>query len=331
MTHARVRDGGVSVTNLLVLVLGVATAALGGEFFVRGAVGIASWARVPARLVGTSVAAFATSTPELSVGIQSAAVGRPELALGDALGSNVVNVALVLGAVLLLGPMKASRRELRRELAFASAAPILTLLALADGHLVRAEAAVLLLVFAVWLLAVGREATQQRTAADAAADAAVDDVVGDVGGDSGWRAMSFAVFGLFALIVAGRLIVIAAKGIGEDLGLNPFVVGATLVALGTSSPELATAVISRRRGHADVGVGTVLGSNVFNNLWIVGIVALLHPVRTDASEVVLAVGACLVGLLLVFPNATGVIPRWRGGVLVALAATYTAATVVLGA
>lgn len=307
------------MTNLLILLAGVAAAAVGGELFVRGAVGLATWARVPARLVGVTVAAFATSTPELSVGIQSAAAGRPELALGDALGSNVVNVAVVLGVVLLLGPLQASRRELRRELSFAAVAPILTLLALVDGRLVRAEAVVLLLVFIVWLVAVARQALQERSA--------VDDVVGE---RSGRRAMGFAVVGLIALIVAGRLIVVAAKGIGGDLGLDPFVVGATLVALGTSSPELATAIISRRRGHSDVGVGTVLGSNVFNNLWIVGVVALLHPVRTSASEVALAVGACLVALLVVVPDSAGVVPRWRGGVLVILAAGYAAATVALG-
>jgi len=307
------------MSNLAILLAGVGFAAVGGDLFVRGAVGLATWARIPARLVGVTVAAFATSTPELSVGVQSAAIARPELALGDALGSNVVNVAVVLGIVLLLGPLQASRRELRRELTFAAAAPILTLLALVDGRLVRAEAVVLLIVFIVWLGAVARQALQER--------ATVDNVVGE---RSGWRAMGLAVAGLIALIVAGRMIVVAAKGIGADLGLDPFVVGATLVALGTSSPELATAIISRRRGHSDVGVGTVLGSNVFNNLWIVGIVALLHPVQTSASEVALSVGACLVALLLVVPNASGLVPRWRGGVLLTLAALYATGTVALG-
>ena len=307
------------MSNLPILLAGVGFAAVGGDLFVRGAVGLATWARIPARLVGVTVAAFATSTPELSVGVQSAAIARPELALGDALGSNVVNVAVVLGIVLLLGPLQASRRELRRELTFAAAAPILTLLALVDGRLVRAEAVVLLIVFIVWLGAVARQALQERST--------VDTVVGE---RSGWRAMGLAVAGLIALIVAGRMIVVAAKAIGADLGLDPFVVGATLVALGTSSPELATAVISRRRGHSDVGVGTVLGSNVFNNLWIVGVVALLHPVRTSASEVALSVGACLVALLLVVPNASGLVPRWRGGVLLILAALYATSTVALG-
>jgi cation:H+ antiporter len=307
------------VTGLFILLAGVGCAAVGGELFVRGAVGLAAWARIPARLVGVSIAAFATSSPELSVGIQSAAAGQPEIALGDALGSNVINVAVVLGVVLILGPLQASRRELRRELTFAALAPILTLLALIDGRLVRTEAGLLLVLFTVWLSAVSRQALRERSN--------VDDVIEE---RSGRRAVAAAAVGLITLIVAGRLIVIAAKGIGTDLGLDPFVVGATLVALGTSTPELATALIARRRSHADIGVGTVLGSNVFNNLWIVGIVALLHPVRTSVSEVVLSVGACLLALLLVVPTSTGTVPRWRGGVLAVLAAGYMVATVAIG-
>jgi cation:H+ antiporter len=307
------------VTNIAVLVMGVLTAALGGELFVRGSVGLAAWARVPAGLIGATVAAFATSTPELSVGIQAALDGRPELALGDALGSNVVNVAVVLGAVLVLGPMRTGRRDIRRELSFAVAAPILTLLALVDGHLGRGEAIILLGVFVVWIIAVGRAAMHQRSAAT--------DVVGAT---SRPKVVLSVLAGLGFLILAGRLIVTAAKGLGTDLGLDPFVVGATLVALGTSAPELATALIARRRGHSEVGVGTVLGSNVFNNLWIVGVVAVIRPVQTSVSEVLLAVAACLVALVLVVPLRNAVVPQWRGIALLTIAVVYATGTIALG-
>jgi cation:H+ antiporter len=307
------------VANIAILVMGVLTAALGGELFVRGSVGLAAWARVPAGLICATVAAFATSTPELSVGIQAALDGRPELALGDALGSNVVNVAVVLGAVLVMGPMATGRRDIRRELSFAVAAPILTLLALVDGRLGRAEAVILLAVFVVWIVSVGRAAIHQRSAAT--------DVVGET---SPPKVVLSVLAGLGFLILAGRLIVTAAKGLGTDLGLDPFVVGATLVALGTSAPELATALIARRRGHSEVGVGTVLGSNVFNNLWIVGVVAVIQPVQTSVSEVLLAVGACLVALLLVVPLRNGIVPQWRGVALLTIAVVYATGTIALG-
>ncbi len=306
--------------HLLTLLVGVGLATLGGELFVRGTVGLAAWARVPAALAATTVAAFATSSPELSVGIQAALDGRPELAVGDALGSNVLNVALVLGLVVALGPVVASRRGLGRDLTIAIAAPALTLVALVDGRLARVEGVVLLVVFAGWLVAVGRAALRERSAAE--------EVLAETPGP---RAVISGMVGLVALVAAGRAIVVAAKGIGTDLGLDPFVVGATLVALGTSSPELATALIARRRGHDEVGIGTVLGSNVFNNLWIVGVVAVLQPAEMAASEVVLAVAAGIVALLLAVPRGDDLIPRWRGLVLLGLTAGYLAATVTLGA
>ena len=148
--------------NLLVLAAGVLAAAAGGELFVRGAVGLAAWARVPAGIIGATVAAFATSSPELSVGVQSAMAGAPVIALGDALGSTVINIACVLGIVLVTGPLAVDRRELRRELTFAAVAPVLTLLALVDGELVQLEATVLLGVFVGWLVLVTNAARRAR-------------------------------------------------------------------------------------------------------------------------------------------------------------------------
>jgi cation:H+ antiporter len=306
--------------DIVVLVVGVGLAGLGGELFVRGALGIAVWVRVPAGVIGTTVAAFATSSPEMSVAVQAARAGEPAIALGDALGSNVVNVGLVLGVTLALGALRIRRREVRRELAVAATAPVLTIAVLVDGQMVRAEAAVLVAAFLAWLAAVTRHAWRARSAVVEAVEPA-----------RRLHAVAAAVVGCVVLVLAGRLVVDAAKGIGLSLGLDPFVVGATLVALGTSTPELATAVVARVRGHADVGVGTVLGSNVFNNLWIVGIAGLVEPIRVAADEVAVAVIACLVALALVVPDRHGRLARGRGAALLAVAAGYAALTVVVGA
>lgn len=305
--------------DIVVLIIGVVCAGAGGELFVRGAVGLAAWARVPAGVIGTTVAAFATSSPELSVAIQAAASGQPAIALGDALGSNVVNVALVLGVTVALGALPVDRREVRRDITVAAAAPALTVVALVDGKMVRAEAAILMSVFVTWLVLVTKRALKERS-----------EVVDAV--DPGGRraAVLASLVGLALLVAAGNFIVSAAKGIGDTLGLEPFVVGATMVAVGTSAPELATAVVSRLRGHADVGVGTVLGSNVFNNLWIVGIAGLLRPIEVPVDEVLVAVVACLAALVLVIPTRRGVLPRSRGLALLGVAVAYTALTVALG-
>jgi cation:H+ antiporter len=308
------------VSAVLLLVVGFALAAVGGELFVRGAVGGAVLLRVPAGAIGATVVAFATSSPEMSVAVQAARSGTPEVALGDALGSNVVNIGLVLGLTVALGSLAVRRRDVRRELAVAAAAPALTIAVLVDGRMVRAEAFVLLAVFVVWLVFVTRDALRSR---DELADPAAEQVAVR-------SVLPATVAGIAALLVAGNLIVVAAKDIGDLVGLDSFTVGATMVAAGTSAPELATAIIARRRGHIDVGVGTVLGSNVFNNLWIVGIAGFISPMEISAVEVVVAVGACLAGLLFAVPNRRAALPRTRGLGMLAVLVLYTFVTLLVG-
>ena len=289
------------MTDVLLLSFGVLAAAAGGELFVRGAIGVAAWLRVPAGIIGATIAAFATSTPEFSVALNGATTGHPQIPLGDALGSNVTNIGLVLGLTLLLGPLATNRGAIRRDLPFAFAAPVITLLLLADGPLGRVDGAVFIAVFATWLVIAVLEARRARTAA-----------VGIIGETRPRRAMLMSAGGLLLLGLAGRLIVLAAKGIGEDLGIDSFMVGATLVAVGTSAPELATTVVASLRGHAEIGLGTIVGSNIFNNLWIVGVTALIAPIDVEWREVTTALVACTLVLLLVIPGSAGTLGRRRG-------------------
>ncbi|MBL8922255.1 MAG: calcium/sodium antiporter [Myxococcaceae bacterium] len=288
---------------------GLVLAGVGGEFFVRGVVGIARWARVPAGIVAVSVAAFATSSPELSVSVSSALAGNPSIGLGDAIGSNVVNIAFILGAALLLGDLKVDRGTLRRDLAAAIGAPVLTGLLLLDGELSRLDGAVLLVVFVAWLTFVVIDAWRERSA------------VGILGEQRHGLALLTSVVGLAMLVLAGRLIVTGASAIGEAAGLSPFVVGTTIVAIGTSVPELATTVISRWRGHEEVGLGTVLGSNVFNGLFIVGVAASIHPIAVGDLGPQLGLAFGVATVLLAVPTSTGLLTRWRG---VALLLSYAA-------
>lgn len=301
------------------LLLGIALAAVGGELFLRGIVGIASWARIPAGIIGATVGAFATSSPELSVAVNAALEGRPTIALGDALGSNLVNVGLVLGVALVLVGLRADRREIRRDLPVALLAPAVTFVLALDGRLDRIDGVVLLLVFTAWLTGSAWQAWRARSAAPAV-----------LGEHRHGAAVLGVVAGLVALVLAGRFVVVAAKGIGDALGLDTFVVGATLVALGTSTPELATVVVSARRGRDEVGLGTVLGSNIFNNLWIVGLVVLLRPADVDGVLlVVLAVSAVMVAAVVPGPQAW--LGRRRGVLLLAMYSAHLALLLALGA
>jgi cation:H+ antiporter len=302
-------------THFLVLVGGLACAAIGGELFVRGAVGIAEASRIPAGIIGATVAAFGTSSPEISVAVNSALSGRPQLALGDALGSNVVNVGLVLGLMLLVGSVRVAGGTIRRDIAAALVIPLVTAALAADGRLGRPDAVLLVCVFSVWLVAIVAAARRERSA--------VPEVLGE---HTFHRAIPVVVVGLGILVVAGRLIVYGAKGIGTELGLDPFVVGVVFVAVGTSTPELATAVISRLKGHEEIGLGTVLGSNIFNGALIVPIAALIHPIRVDWSEIAISLAFGVVVVIAVLPWPSAVLGRRRGVLLLSL---YASSVVVL--
>lgn len=301
--------------DIVSLLLGIALAAIGGELFVRGSVTLAHRLRVPTGIIGATVAAFATSSPELSVGVNAALNGTPAVSAGDVLGSNVANVAMVMGAMLVFSPVQLDRRDVRRDLPLTILSPLIVWGLLWDGRLSRTDGFVLLVIFAAWLTTAILQAKREhdRSAVDLASAT-----------PSAWS-VPFTVLGLALLLLSGRLVVIAAGGIGETLHLDPFVVGATLVALGTSVPELATAILSRLRGHGELGSGTVMGSNIFNTLWIVGLVAVIRPFELPAAEVGVAVLASALTAALLIPVRGLQLGRARGVALLLAYAVYVSA------
>ena len=299
------------MTAGLLIILGVAAAGVGGELFVRGSVAMAMRMRIAPGIVGATVVAFATSSPELSVGVNSALEGAPEISLGDALGSNVVNVALILGLALAMAGATPRRADLNRDLPVALIAPLITLGLASDGTIGRTDGLILLGCFTAWLAVAVRQAARER-----------DATAGMLGETDRRRITRDAVAGLALLILAGRLIVLAARDIGEALGWDTFTVGAVMVAVGTSTPELATTITARLRGHDEVSVGTVLGSNIFNGLLIVGVAAAIAPIQVAGPELRLAIGVGVLSLLLVLPGRSDRLGRGRGVALLLLYAAY---------
>ncbi|MBL0349471.1 MAG: calcium/sodium antiporter [Elusimicrobia bacterium] len=293
------------------LLLGIACAATGGELFVRGAVGLARRTGLSPALIGATVAAFATSSPELSVAIGSALAREPQISLGDAFGSNVVNVALILGLGLSLSGIKASRIEVRREVALALLVQILLGIVILDGRVSRGEGFFLLCVFAGWLAALIRGASKNTVEVRLLSLADRLPVV-----------LACNLAGLALLVVAGRLVVAGARGLAYSWGISEFMVGAILVSLGTSVPELATTLVAKLRKQDALGLGVVLGSNIFNGLFIVPVAALICPIYVSRSSagVSLLFGAAAVTLL--YPNRSGFVGRQRGFFLLALYVIY---------
>jgi cation:H+ antiporter len=298
------------------LLAGLVCAGIGGEVFVRGGVGLAHWARVSPGIIGATVAAFATSSPELSVSISSAMAGRPQIALGDALGSNVVNVALILALALLVSGLRSPRDTVRRDFPVAVVVPVITGALFLDGVLSRLDGLLLLGLFVAWLVGTITEARKQRSATERV-----------LGERRGWVALTLCILGLAFLVGAGRLIVTGARGIAMSFGVDEFVIGATIVAVGTSVPELATTVIAALRGHSEIGLGTILGSNIFNGLFIVGVAAVIFPISADWREVAVALVFGLLAVVLAFPTRGGLIERRRGVLLLILYGMYLSAVI----
>lgn len=298
------------------LASGVVCAGIGGELFVRGTVGLAHWARVSPGIIGATVAAFATSSPELAVSVSAAMAGKPQIALGDALGSNVVNVALILALALLISGTRSSRDTVNRDFPVALLVPVITGVLFLDGVLSRIDGLLLLGMFLLWLVAAIIEARRQRSAAE--------EVLGE---SRGWLALVFCVLGLAFLGSAGHLIVTGARGIAISFGVDEFVIGATIVAVGTSVPELATTIIAKLRGHDEVGLGTILGSNVFNGLFVVAVAAVIFPISVDWREVAVALVFGLLAVVFIFPTRRGFIERRRGVFLLLLYGGYLAAVI----
>jgi len=295
------------MNDYVMLAAGIVCAAGGAELFVRGAVGIAFWLRIAPGIVGATVAAFATSSPELAVGVSAALNGVPQIAFGDVLGANIVNVGLVLALAVLISAMKCPRDSIRRDFSAALLTPVLTAVLAVDGEISRIDGAVLMAAFCIWLTMTVISARRQR-----------GDVVPELDGGSRWRLIAVLLIGLVILFAAGHLIVAGARGIARTMGISEFVIGAVIVAVGTTVPELATTIVSKLRGYDEVGLGTVLGSNVFNACFIVAVAAMIHPIPVDWNEASVALIFGFTVLLCAWPGRRSIIVRWQGILLLLL-------------
>lgn len=308
--------------SVLLLLAGVVLAWFGGTLFVDGAVSLARWARWPVAVIGVTVAAFGTSSPELMVAIQAASDGVPAISLGDVLGSNIVNIALILALVLSLSGMKAEDDGVHRDWSWALAVPFIMAAVLWDGWFSRGDALILMGLFFFWLVIVVRHARRH-------AARNVEELI-EAGRASLLKTVLLVLGGLAVLIGAAQFVVHGGQGVAQALGWSPFVVGAVVVAVATGTPELATTIISRMRGHHDVGLGNILGSNVFNVLFIAALAALIQPYPVKLPELVPSLVFGIVTTLMILPGKGGVLGRWRGFVLLGLYAVYVAMTMNAG-
>ncbi len=253
--------------TVLLIGLGLAGLFFGGDWLVRGAAGIARRFRVPPLVIGLTIVGFGTSTPELLVSLQAALREAPGIAIGNVIGSNTANILLILGISALIGPLTAGFAGLRRDLVWMLGATLATVPAFWSGFVGRAEGALMVAGILAYIAVCLRQAGSVPLPEGAAPPVR--------------RAALLTLAGLVAVLVGARLLVDGATEVARALGVGEAVIGLTIVAVGTSLPELATSAMAAVRGARDIALGNVIGSNIFNVLAILGLTALVAPIPVE--------------------------------------------------
>lgn len=346
------------IKQLAILIVGFALLVKGADLFVDGASGIAKKFGISELIIGLTIVAMGTSAPEAAVSIAAAAKGSAGISIGNVIGSNIMNIFIILGVVAAITPLKIERSTVRYEMPFTIIVTVLFVLMGRDGLITRVDGAILwtgLLLYIAYLLRQAKQkpaevpapaetavqksegtgspeavaeiaANVPNAAAEAGATPAADTETGDTvpaESPSIWKLIALTIVGLAVILVSSDYAVDAAVALAKIFNISDRVIGLTIVALGTSLPELVTSVTAALRGNADLAVGNVVGSCIFNLLFVLGTSALILPIPCAPnflSDAYVAVGATV--LLLLFGFTQMKIVRWEGVLLVACYVAY---------
>lgn len=336
--------------NIVLLVLGVIIVLKGADWLTDGAVNIATRFGVSQMVIGLTIVAMGTSMPEFCVSMVSALKGTPDLAVGNVVGSNTLNTLLIVGCSALVAPIMVKRSSVKRDIPFAVVASLLMLLFCLDGAIGRVDAAVFFAGFCLFMFVTLKYAktTDEHAATVATMGAAMATAAAastsvseasthtsapkastsqpsapEASVASMLKAVVMLVVGLLCLIAGSNMFVDNASFVASSLGVSDAVIGLTIVAGGTSLPELATSMVSAKKGNSDIAIGNVIGSNVFNILMIIGITGLVKPMHI-AGITTLDLIMMLASMLLMwfFCRTTYKVKRWEGAVLTIVYLAY---------
>ena len=340
------------IKQLIILIAGFTLLVKGADLFVDGASGIAKKFGISELIIGLTIVAMGTSAPEAAVSIAAATKGSAGISIGNVIGSNIMNIFIILGVVAAIVPLKIKRSTVRYEMPFTIIVTVLFVLMGRDGLITRLDGVILwagLLLYTAYLLRQAKQQPEEASAQDAAANAnsaetssaetaapvpkdtakksnaAAAETAEAVPAESPsiWKLIALTIAGLAVILVSSDYAVDAAVALAKIFNISDRVIGLTIVALGTSLPELVTSVTAALRGNADLAVGNVVGSCIFNLLFVLGTSALIMPIPCAPnflSDAYVAVGATI--LLLLFGYTGMKIVRWEGCLLLACYAAY---------
>lgn len=328
---------------IISIVFGLVILVLGAESLVRGASSLAAKLRISALVIGLTVVSFGTSAPELTVNIVSAMQGSPDLAVANVIGSNIVNILFILGICAIIVPLTVKSSTVWKEIPLALLAVVLVgIMAndrLFDGvpytTLTRTDGIALLALMVIFMYYIfGMAKSDREKAVDAKIETALNKDEGSkIKQYSGMASIGLIVLGLVGLVLGGRLLVSAAVGIATSAGLSQALIGVTIVAIGTSLPELATSVVAALRKQADIAIGNIVGSNIFNIFFVLGTTSVILPLPISSAlnfDIVVSIIATALLFIFMFTGGRRKLERWEGIFFVLLYIAYLAYVVARG-
>ena len=308
--------------NILLIIVGVALVLWGADRLTEGASALARRMNVPEIVIGLTIVAAGTSAPELFVSLVSALKGTPDMAVGNVVGSNIFNALLIVGCAAMVAPMVISKSTVKKDMPFAVGAALLLLVACIDtwsvhlrGNVIsRLDGLLLLAGFAVFMVYTFKAATKAQPTGEG------EEPVVQMGV---WKGVLFVAVGLGCLIFGSNLFVDSASAVARGLDISEGVIGLTIVAGGTSLPELATSVVAARKGQSAIAIGNVIGSNVFNVLLILGLTATISPMQIQGITLV-DLSVMMLSVLMVwgFSYTKYTVARWEGALLTLVFLAY---------
>lgn len=308
------------LTALLAMLAGLVLLIWSADKFVEGAASTARHLGVPALIIGMVIIGFGTSAPELVVSVIAASQGNPGVAVGNAIGSNITNIGLIIGLTALLTPITVKSRLIRREFPILLLATALAVYLLADGALSIEDSIGLLLLFTAvmgWTIASALRQRHDMLARDLDTEAMSEPAL------SLKTSIAWLFLGILLLVLSSRLLVWGAVTLAQMLGISDLIIGLTVIAIGTSLPELASSLSAIRKQEHDLALGNVIGSNLFNTLAVIGLAGLIHPLPLDSIVIQRDLPAMVLATLLLFVAGfhrfgSGQIRRWQGLTLLIL-------------
>lgn len=300
------------ILNVLFILVGIVLVLWGADRLIDGAVAVAEKMKMPQIVIGLTIVAMGTSMPEFCVSLVSALKGTTDLAVGNIVGSNIFNTLLIVGVSAWVAPMIILKSTVRKDIPFALFASVVLLIMCLDGNISRLDAGILFVLFLVFMYVTLKSAKTK----DDDTTAKTDSIEDNKKPMAAWLSIVWIIVGLACLIGGSNLFVEGATKVAEHIGVSEAVIGLTIVAGGTSLPELATSVVSARKGNSGIAIGNVLGSNVFNILAILGVTGVITPMHLQGITM-LDLSMMVFSTLLVwlFSFTKYKIARWEGVVL----------------